>query len=229
MRHAHHHLLDAERAALLDHRREDRDQRVGAFERETLRGRVAELEELLEALGGDQRVEHPGALLRRQLGIVRGRLHALLQPDALGSILELHVLDADRAAVRFAKPRDQLVQRRARAAAKAAALDDPVEVGRRETELRRLEQRVAGRRGRERVQVCDEVPELAIGVDEIEDAEDRLGIGSGCSAGRGGARPIAVDRELESGEKQRPPLVDRGGVGQGIGDIARRRTRHSRG
>src|SRR5262249_12294072 len=56
MRHAEDHLLDAEAARVLDERIEQRDERLAALEREALLGRVAELEELLEAFGLDDAV-----------------------------------------------------------------------------------------------------------------------------------------------------------------------------
>src|SRR4029077_14038019 len=48
---AEDHLLDTQRPAVLYQRVEERDQRVATLERETLRGRVAALEELLQSLG----------------------------------------------------------------------------------------------------------------------------------------------------------------------------------
>ena len=57
VRHADHDLLDAEIAAGLDERVQDRDEGVAALEREALRRRIADLEELLEALGRDELVE----------------------------------------------------------------------------------------------------------------------------------------------------------------------------
>src|SRR5215475_4691154 len=56
MRHAEDHLLDTEAAGVLDERIEQRNQRITALEREALLGLVAELEELLEALGLDEPV-----------------------------------------------------------------------------------------------------------------------------------------------------------------------------
>src|SRR5213083_460734 len=121
VRHAEDHLLDAERAGVLDQRVEEGDERVAALEREALGGRIAELEELLEALGGDQAVEDDEPVLPGEVGMVGGRLHALLEPDALLLALDVHVLDAERAAVGRLEACDQVADAGARAAAEAAA------------------------------------------------------------------------------------------------------------
>ncbi len=63
VRHAEDHLLDAERAALVHERRQDRDERVAAFEGEALRGGITNLQELLQALGQDQILKDVDAVL----------------------------------------------------------------------------------------------------------------------------------------------------------------------
>src|SRR5438309_5581863 len=215
VRHAEDHLLDAERAGVLDHRVEEGNERVAALGRETLGGRIAELEELLEALGGDQAVEDAEPVLGGEVGMVGGRLHALLEPDALLLVLDVHVLDTERAAVGRLQARDQVADAGARAAAEAAARDDAVEVLVAEAELRGLEERMPRGLRRERVQVGDQVPELAVGVDQVEDADDgRAGGGRGGRARRRRAdqRPVAAGAQLEAREEERPLLADRARV-----------------
>src|SRR5881296_3354815 len=215
VRHAEDHLLDAERAGVLDQRVEERDERVAALEREALGGRIAELEELLEALGGDQAVEDAQPLLGGEVGTVGGRLHALLEPDALLLVLDVHVLDAEPAAVGRLQARDQVADAGARAAAEAAARDDAVEVPVAEAELRGLEERMPRGLRRERVQVGDQMPELAVGVDQVEDADDgRAGRGrDGRARGRrADHRPVAAGAQLEAREEERPLLADRARV-----------------
>src|SRR5438552_2522846 len=215
VRHAEDHLLDAERAGVLDHRVKEGDERVAALEREALGGRIAELEELLEALGADQAVEDGEPVLGGEVGTVGGRLHALLEPDALLLVLDVHVLDAERAAVGRLQARDQVADAGARAAPEAAARDDAVEVLVAEAELRGLEERMPRGLRRERVQVGDQVPELAVGVDQVEDADDGR-----ASGGRGGRarrrradqRPVAAGAQLEAREEERPLLADRARV-----------------
>src|SRR5436309_3325059 len=215
VRHAEDHLLDAEAPRVLDKRVEEGTERVTALEREALGGRIAELEELLETLGCDQAVEDGEPVLGGEVGTVGGRLHALLEPDALLLVLDVHVLDAERAAVGRLQARDQVADAGARAAPEAAARDDAVEVLVAEAELRGLEERMPRGLRRERVQVGDQVPELAVGVDQVEDADD-----GGAGRGRGGRargrradhRPIAAGAQLEAREEERPLLADRARV-----------------
>ena len=214
VRHAEDHLLDAERAGVLDQRVEEGDERVAALEREALGGRIAELEELLEALGGDQAVEDAQPVLGGEVGTVGGRLHALLEPDALLLVLDVHVLDAERAAVGRLQARDQVADAGARAAAEAAARDDAVEILVAEAELRGLEERMPRGLRRERVQVGDQVPELAVGVDQVEDADDgRAGRGGHPRCHPADGRSVAAGTQLEAREEERPLFADRARVG----------------
>ena len=199
MGHPEHHLLDAERARVLDQRVEQRDERLAALEREALRGGVAELEKLLEPLRLDQAVENAEPLRGLEIRAVRHRLHPVLQPGALLRVLDVHVLDADRPAVRCLQPGDQVTDGRARAAPEAAARDDAIEVRLAEAELRGLEERVRARRRVERIQPGDEVSELAVGVHEVEHADDRRDLARGSDGGA--VRPV---RELVAGEEERP-------------------------
>ncbi len=208
MRHAEDHLLDAEAPGLLDQRLEQRHERLGAFEREALRRRVAELQELLETLGGNEAVEDGATLGSVEVGAVELGLHLLLEPAALLRVLDVQVLDAERAAVGRLEPGDQLAQRRpGLAAAEVAGVDDPIEVGLAEAELRRLEERMARWRLGERIQPRHEVTELAVGVHEVDGAEDGRRRGTH-------DRPAAVGPEVEPGEEGRPARVDRAGVGE---------------
>src|SRR5436190_7525550 len=211
VRHAEDHLLDAERARVLDQRVEEGDERVAALEREALGGRVADLEELLEALGGEQAVEDDEPVLPGEVGTVGGRLHALLEPDALLLVLDVHVLDAERAAVGGLQASDQVADAGARAAAEAAARDDAVEILVAEAELRGLEERMPCGLRRERVQIGDQMPELAVGVDQVEDADDRRA--GRARRGRADGGPVAAGPQLEAREEERPLLADRARVG----------------
>ncbi len=208
VRHADDHLLDALPAALFDQGVEEWNQRFSALERESLRRRIACLQELLEPLGDQHAIEDMEPLLTAEIGMIRGRLHALLQPQPLRPILHVEILDPERLAVRRLQPPEEIAESRLPATLKAPALDHPVQVGVAETELGRLEQRMPFGLGRERVQVGDQMAELAVGVHQIEDADDRLG-GRRNRGARGGAGTVAAARQLESGEKQRPFLADR--------------------
>ena len=154
-------------------------------------------------------MEDADPLLARQLGVVRAWLHALLEPLPLLLVLDVEVLDAERPAVRRLEARDELTERGGGAAAEARALDHPSQVGFREAQLRGLEKRMTGGLRRERIQMRDQVAELAVGMHEVGDLEYGFLLG-GCDDRR--RAPIAVDRELEAGEEESPPLVDRVGI-----------------
>src|SRR5207237_3506036 len=145
-----------------------------------------------------------------------GRLPGVLGPDALLLALDVHVLDAERATVGRLEACDQVADAGARAAAETAARDHAVEVLLAEAELRGLEERMPRGLRRERVQVGDQVAELAVGVDQVEDADDgRAGRGRGGRARRRRAdhRPVAAGTQLEAREEERPLLADRAWVG----------------
>src|SRR5437667_228384 len=212
VRHAEDHLLDAERPSLLDQRVEHRDQRLAAFEREALGGRVAHLQELLEHLGLEKVLEHADAILGRELGAVLGRLHALLEPLALLLVRDVEVLDAERPAIGPPAAFDQLPEWRATETLEPAAFDHPLHVVRGETELGGVEQRMAHGARLERVQVSDQMAELAEGMDQVRG----VGYADRRRAGRldqGGGHLAVVARQLETGEESRPALVDGGGIG----------------
>src|SRR5262249_39550272 len=110
----------------------------------------------------------------------------------------------------------QLAQRHPAAAAEAARVDHAIEILLGEAEVRGLEQRMALRLRSERVQMGDQVTELAIRVDQVVDALERAGlpdpVGRALHSGRGDhprRRAIAsLSAELEAGEKKGPALVD---------------------
>jgi hypothetical protein len=143
--------------------------------------------------------------------MVRRGLHAVLEPEPLLAIRDVHVLDAERPAVRREHALDELVQRPTGGASKRPEVDCAVEILGAEAELGRLEQGMADRLWIQRVQMCDQVPELAVGVDEVVYAEHRLGHGGDALRGAG-AVAGAVGGELEAREEQRPALVDRARV-----------------
>ena len=142
---------------------------------------------------------------------VPGRLHPLEQPLADLDVADVHELDADRAAVRRPQDRDQLAQR-ALTALGEPVVENPVHVGVGQAKRRRLEEveRLAPRVELERVEVCQVMAGLAIGVDQPRDG--RL-----CSGRRGDARTVGPRRpglttQIVSFKKDAPRAVDRGGI-----------------
>src|SRR4029453_7734618 len=112
------------------------------------------------------------------VGMVVARLDTLLQPRAPLLVGDREVLDAERAAIGLGERRDELAERAAGAAAERLPVHDPIEIARVEAELLEMQERVVARAVPERIEVGDEVAELAVGGAEPGD----LG-GAGRTAG----------------------------------------------
>ncbi len=110
MRHADHEFLDAERGAAPQDRLQRRHQGLAALDAEALGAGIAAVEKPLKGLGGGQDLQDFLAAGRRQRRAALARLEFLLDPGALGRHLDVHVFDADRAAIGLAQDRDDLAQ-----------------------------------------------------------------------------------------------------------------------
>src|SRR5205814_10217065 len=111
------------------------DERMAALEREALRADELRVQELLEPLGGDELREDLAPLGRGELGLVQRGLHLLLEPVALVLVADVHVLDAERAAVRRAQELDEVTDARTFASLEGGAVHLGLEVGLGEAEL----------------------------------------------------------------------------------------------
>ena len=117
VRHPEDDLLHVLRGGALDQEIEERDQALGALEREALGAElVAPVDELLEDLRVAELGQDPELLAVREREPVLRRLHPVLEPKALVAALDLGVLDADRSAVRLLEPLDDLAERLGRRA-----------------------------------------------------------------------------------------------------------------
>lgn len=85
--------------------------KLAAFEREALLADVLGVQVALEAFGGRQAIQDVLLLVDRERRRRAGRLQALLPPALLFRITDVHVLGADRAAVRVAQTLDDVAQR----------------------------------------------------------------------------------------------------------------------
>ena len=147
---------------------EDRDRRLGALQAEPLGADVLGGEELLERLG---RVESLDDALLALLG--DGRLHAFdlrLDPALLGGLLDVHVLDADRAAVRIAQHAEQIAELHLLVAADATGEELAVEVPDRQAVCGRIE--LVGHLRllpAQRIEIGDEVAAHAVHADQRGD------------------------------------------------------------
>ena len=87
---------------------EQGDDGLAALEGEPLLADELRLEEGLERLGGVEAAQDPQLLLAGRLGV--GDLDLGLEPLALLRVLDVHVLDADGAAVAVAQDAEDLAQ-----------------------------------------------------------------------------------------------------------------------
>ena len=87
---------------------EERDRGLAALEAETLLADELGLQERLEGLGLVELLQDAQLLLARRLGV--RTLDALLEPGALVGLLDVHVLEADRAGVGVAQDAEDLAQ-----------------------------------------------------------------------------------------------------------------------
>ena len=106
--HADDDLVEAALGRRLQDLVEQRDDALAALEREPLLTDVLGLQEGLERLGRVEPDQDVALLLRRGLGVAP--LDPLLDPAPLLGILDVHVLDADAAAVRVAQHAEDVAQ-----------------------------------------------------------------------------------------------------------------------
>src|SRR5699024_1909451 len=153
---------------------EDRDDGLAALEGEALLPDELRLEEGLEGLRGVEATEDAQLLLARALRVAD--LEPLLHPLPLGGVLDVHVLDAGRAAVGVPEDAEDLAQLEEGLAAEAARGEVAVEVPQREAVARDVEVLVAALLVLERVDVGHEVAADPVGVDELLHAGDLVDV-----------------------------------------------------
>ena len=129
MRHAEHDLADAERAAALDDLLQRRDHGFGAVEAEALGAGVADVEELLEALGLDELLQDGALALAGEGDLLVRPLDAELHPCLLVRIRDVHELEADGRAIGAAQDVEHLAHGRVLEAEHVVDEDRPVVVG----------------------------------------------------------------------------------------------------
>ncbi len=203
MGHAQDDLADAHVGGLLDDGLQDGDERLGAFQREAFLAGIPCVQEALEQLGVVEVLENADLLGPVEGGAIVLRLHARLKPAADGDVLNVHVLHADEPAVGIAQGSYQVVQGSRTQSHERAGIDDAIEVGFRQAELGRLQQRVTGARLAERIEMSEEVANVAIGVDQPDDAGLHRSLG-------GRRRP--GQSQLEALEEETPARIDRSGI-----------------
>ena len=158
-----------------------RDDGLRALEREPLLPNVFGLQEGLERLGGVQLGQD--VLLLRDGRLLVLDLDALLQPLLLLGLEDVGVLDADVAAVRVAQQAEHVAQLLVLRAGEAVDLEHPVQVPQRQAVGGDVEVGVAAEPALvqpQRVDVGHQVPAVAVGRDQLDDAgvlvDDRVGV-----------------------------------------------------
>ena len=162
VRHADDDLLGAGAGRDLDQRVEHRDERRGALEREALLARVAQVEELLEAVRHQELPQDAEPILGRKLRPVAGRLHPLLQPLAPLGVGDPHVLDPERATVGLGEGGDEAPEGAPELALEGGGGDRPRVIGRIEAQRPGVEERRAFGLAAERVE-----PRAQVALDPI--------------------------------------------------------------
>src|SRR3569833_2112027 len=163
--HADDDLVEVFLCGAGDRRVEQRDQRLAALEREALLPDELGLQERLERLGRVEPAED--MLLLLAVRLARRDLDARLDPGALLGILDVHVLDADGAAVGVAQHAEDVAQLHRRLAAEAAGGELPLQVPQGEAVLEHVEVGVAALGVLQRVGVGHQVAAHAVGVDQL--------------------------------------------------------------
>ena len=168
MGHAHHRAVEAGVGGALEHRVDERDRALRAFDAEALLADVLLAEELLEGLGGVELFEDVALVVGGQVDA--DALHLLLHPVLLLRLLDVHVLDADRAAVGVAQDVEDLSECQGVGAGQALGEELAVQVPDREAVGGRVELRVHVRLfPGQRVEIGDEVAPHPVHVDDRVD------------------------------------------------------------
>ncbi len=127
--HAEHELLHPGLARALQKVVEHRDHRVTAFERKTLLPDIARVQESLETFGRGEPLEDMALVVRRIARLRPDRLQPLLDPVLLHATGEVHVFDAESAAVGLLQCLDDFAQARLLGADERSSVEHRVHVG----------------------------------------------------------------------------------------------------
>ena len=174
--HPQHHLLDAQLRAPFEDLLERRDHALAAVEPEALGPGVLHAEEFLETVGLDQALVDGALALEGELGLVAYALDAPLDPGLLLRLHDVHELDADGSAVRFAENLKDLAQGRGLQSQNVVDEDGAVHVGFREAVGFGVELGVVGiALQAQGVEAGDEMAAHPVGADHHQRVERILG------------------------------------------------------
>ena len=157
---------------------EQRDDRFATFDRKSLLSEILRVEKTFELLGRDQFPED--SLLdfdRNRFGIDKLATNLFAHPDLFFFALNVAVLDADLAAIGALQDVENFAQRRAFRVGQAAGNEHSIEIPDRQTVRFDVQLGMIKQRHRvQRIDVGDQVPAHAIGIDQFHHARfsDRL-------------------------------------------------------
>ena len=168
VRHAHDHTVEVRVRGLLDDGVECGDGGFGTLHAETLLTDVLRREKSLECLCCVEPVEDVPLIFRRQL--VVHPFDLLLDPVLLVELLDVHVLDTDRAAIRITQQAQDVAELHPLGSGQAVRQELALEVPDREPVRCRVELVEHVRLfGRQWVEIGDQVPAHAVHADERVD------------------------------------------------------------
>ena len=168
VRHADHDLVETSLRRLVKQAVEQRDQRLAAFERESLLADVLRLQERLERLGDVEPVQDVELLLATCLAV--REFDAVLNPPSLFGVGDVHVLDADRATVRVAQHAENVAQLHDGDATEATGREFAIEIPQREVVIHDVEVGMLAHLELQRVGVGHQVAAHPVGMDQLDDA-----------------------------------------------------------
>ena len=118
MSHCNGNLVDPAVCSLIQDLVQKRDQRLPAFQRETLLAKVLCLQEFFESLGVNERRQNMTLFLSGRC--FKGAFNAFLDPLSLVRVLNVHVFDADRTNIGIVQASKQIAKQHLLASAEAA-------------------------------------------------------------------------------------------------------------
>ena len=214
VRHPDHDLVGSVLRGELDRLVEHRDHHVEPFERELLLAEERPAQIGLHPLDLGETPEQVAPLVLRERCAIAARLDRLPQPHALLVVGDVLDLVGDRARVCLLQQRQRVGERLGGDVHPQHRRGDPrLQLGRELRDQRhRVERRVAGRLGAERVESRGEVADHAVGLDERHrrrDAAEQLRVGiRRPGAGEAGGAPQPRRRRLD-GRAVAPPFSSR--------------------